>query len=71
MSRRELLWMTILGASVILGGCGEMSKKEKREQARLQSSKQSREARRKLLKKVRNGYEGTPPSSGSRAKNRF
>ena len=28
MHRRELLRITILGASVILGGCGELSQKQ-------------------------------------------
>jgi len=63
MSRRDLLRITILGASVILGGCGEMSKAEKKEiQDRRRSARRTRDAQQDLLRKVRKGYLGSPPS---------
>jgi len=70
MSKRELLWITILGASVILGGCGETSEKEKKAQ-KLQphESNGSREARRKLVEKVQKGWPGTRSPGESRNKN--
>jgi len=73
MSRCELLRIVaILGASVILGGCGELSKAEKRAQKhQLRSAKQSREERRNLLKKIKNGYEGSLSPIESKTRNRF
>jgi len=62
MHRRELLRITILGASVILGGCGELSQKQIKAQKRQRrAEKEGAEERRKLLKKVRNGWDGAPP----------
>jgi len=72
MSRRELLRITILGTLVILGGCGEPSQKEIRAQKRQRrAEKEAAVERRKLLKKIRDGYEGAISPSQARSRNRF
>ena len=62
VSRRELLRIICLSAPVILSGCSEMSDKEKRlTERRTRLMKRTSPKRQKLLKKVRQGYEGYPP----------
>jgi hypothetical protein len=73
MSRRELLRITIPGVSLILGGCGELSvsaKQRKQQKLQRRAALQGREVRRKMLKKVRNGYEGTSPAKNTSTRTR-
>jgi hypothetical protein len=62
MGRREVLRIMILGALITLGGCGEMTQSEKKfTERRAKFNKRSKKYRERLLRKVREGWEGGSP----------
>jgi hypothetical protein len=67
LSRRKLLSITIPSVSLFLGGCGELSPKDlKQQKIQFRKEQANRVPLRNILKKVKKGYEGAPPSEKHR-----